>query len=177
MCVIYIWNNVWCVSLWLDGHAGLPDDTDPPHSCRFLGQSHTQTLLSSVSLVTGEACVCARSAVSVHIRRKEKSQVDTLPLFRRAPNLVTFCSWPFPVTQVYFSKHGCRRKAEWRGMARLKGGQGWKGTERAGRRGLLKVQCSYFTYWCKQVVADGRECQSIPNTVADETHLLLSLLL
>lgn len=46
-------------------------------------------------------------------------------------------------------------------MARLRGGQGRKGTERVGRRGLLKVQCSYFTYWYKQVVADRPECQSI----------------
>lgn len=71
MCGIYIYGTMYRVppqceaSLCLYGWTGMQtsqsSDTVPPHSCHFLGQSHTQRLLSSLS-VEERVCACVCSA-------------------------------------------------------------------------------------------------------------------
>lgn len=132
-----MWNNIWrasthCKALlqlydWTGTQTSQSCETVPPHSCHFLGQRHTQRLISSV---------CALCP-SVHSQCKGSGNggrhVDTSPLERRclslsAPDLVQSL-------RLFFQTRLPRTEAEGeRGQAPER--TGMKGWRTKGSRGV-----------------------------------------
>lgn len=155
MCGIYIYGMMFGGPLhvlrlydWTAVQTSQSSDTVPPHSCHFLGQSHTQRLLSSLSVEDVCVYVCARSASIAGAKGSGSGgrRISTSPLSFTARRflLVTFFN-----RSVCFSKHGCRGLEESGSVARPQRGQEWedrgrKGTDRVGVRIPLSDPANAF---------------------------------